>query len=88
VVLGILLTLGAQAGDLLGSFVKRRLGIARGDRALLLDQLLFLALALALAALHFLPPWEEIAFLAVLTLVLHPASNYVAYLFHLKRVPW
>ena len=42
------LSLGTMLGDVLGSFVKRRLGIERGDPAPLLDQLAFLLVALLL----------------------------------------
>ncbi|MDP6670520.1 MAG: CDP-archaeol synthase, partial [archaeon] len=40
---GFLLAAGAMLGDLVGSFIKRRTGLARGESVLLLDQLDFVA---------------------------------------------
>jgi len=85
---GVLLSFGAQAGDLFGSFLKRRFGIPPSGPALFADQLFFLFLALSFAALIYVPSPEEIVFLAVATLLLHPAANRLAFFFRLKRVPW
>ncbi|RLG70583.1 MAG: CDP-2,3-bis-(O-geranylgeranyl)-sn-glycerol synthase, partial [Methanobacteriota archaeon] len=48
---GFLLGLGAMGGDLAGSFVKRRLGVARGSPTPGVDQLDFLVGALLLVSL-------------------------------------
>jgi CDP-2,3-bis-(O-geranylgeranyl)-sn-glycerol synthase len=90
VLAGFLLGCGAMAGDLLGSFIKRRQGIARGKPSLVMDQLLFLALALLFAcplAAHFLT-LEAVLFLAVLTYFVHVGANVVANRLGLKKVPW
>lgn len=87
---GFILSTGAIMGDLLGSFIKRRLGIPPGFPAPLLDQLDFLAGALAAAkitGLNHITLTDALA-LALLTLVLHPVTNFLAYLLKLKRVPW
>jgi CDP-2,3-bis-(O-geranylgeranyl)-sn-glycerol synthase len=87
---GLLLGAGTMAGDLLGSFVKRRSRIARGKPSILLDQLSFLAVALLFAyplAPQLLSLWA-VLFLAVLTYFVHVGANIVANRLGLKKVPW
>jgi CDP-2,3-bis-(O-geranylgeranyl)-sn-glycerol synthase len=87
---GFLLGLGAMAGDLLGSFIKRRQGIAQGRPSLAMDQLLFLAVALLFAyplAAPLLAP-EAVLFLFVLTYFVHVGANVLANRLGLKKVPW
>jgi len=86
---GFLLSLGAMIGDLIGSFIKRRLGLARGAPAPLLDQLDFLLGAIFfvwLGGAHI--PHSYILILVVLTPILHFMTNYAAYKLKLKSVPW
>jgi len=93
--LAAILTFGAMAGDALGSFVKRRLGRESGQRTLLLDQLPFVLVPIALG-FAFYPAlfvsvfvrWEAVLWLLVYTLGLHAAFNYVGYWVGLKKVPW
>lgn len=87
---GLLLGLGTMAGDLAGSFIKRRQGVARGKPSLLLDQLMFLFFALLFAypvASHLLS-LEAVLFLAVLTYFVHIGANILANRIGLKKVPW
>ncbi len=86
---GLILSLGALLGDLAGSFIKRRLGIKRGDPAPLLDQLDFLLGALALYYVFYGPidPLQA-TILIVVTPVLHLATNSAAYVLGLKDKPW
>ena len=92
-VLAFLVSFGAMVGDLLGSFVKRRLGLPPGSQYFLLDQLLFLVVALAFAVwydealLAELNGWH-VLFLLVLTYFLHLFFNWIAHRLHLKKVPW
>ena len=90
-----LVTYGAMTGDALGSFVKRRLGRESGARLLLLDQLPFvlvpIALGLALVPGLFVGvfvSWEGLVWLLVFTLGLHTAFNWIGYWAGLKKVPW
>jgi CDP-2,3-bis-(O-geranylgeranyl)-sn-glycerol synthase len=90
-----LVTYGAMAGDALGSFVKRRLGQASGTRAVLLDQLPFVLVPIALGLLVdrglFLGTfgsWEALLWLLVFTLGLHTAFNHLGFHAGLKKVPW
>ncbi|MCX8175375.1 MAG: CDP-2,3-bis-(O-geranylgeranyl)-sn-glycerol synthase [Candidatus Micrarchaeota archaeon] len=87
---GALLGVGTMVGDLVGSFIKRRQGIAQGKPSFLLDQLTFLAFAILFAypiAWHLLSP-QSVLFLAVLTYFVHAGANIVAHRFGLKKVPW
>ncbi len=86
--LGFLLGLGALVGDLLGSFIKRRLGIKRGDAAPGMDQLGFVLVALLLASLVALPSWEVILTILIITPPIHLATNFVGYKLGFKSRPY
>ncbi|HDD42302.1 MAG TPA: CDP-archaeol synthase, partial [Nitrososphaeria archaeon] len=83
---------GTILGDIFGSFVKRRLGLKRGQPAPGLDQLGFVCFALALSiAVYGIPAWLDAATLISLLLItafLHVGTNYLAYLLGLKREPY
>jgi len=84
------LSLGTMLGDAAGSFVKRRFGIDSG-KPFFLDSIMFLVFALALvypfAELSLYEPLNLLFFL-VLTVVLHPLTNFIANRAGLKNVPW
>lgn len=86
IVIGFLLGFGALLGDALGSFLKRRIGIGRGEPAPLLDQLDFLIVALILVSLVVKLDWIFIILAIVLTLIIHLLANTGAYLLGLKDV--
>jgi len=88
VTVGFMLAYGAMVGDLLGSFVKRRMGMPPGASAFLLDQLPFLAVALLAASPLRVLAWGQIVFLAVATYFLHAGTNFAANRIGLKKVPW
>ncbi len=87
---GFALSLGTMTGDSLGSFIKRRFDIARG-RPFVIDTALFLAVALI-----FVYPFadiglyriENLLFMFGLTIIMHPAANFIANKMGLKNVPW
>ncbi len=91
-ILSLLLSAGAMIGDCIGSFVKRRAGYERGARFLIVDQLTFLIVALALSSLY--PPFWKLFSLevilagVVITPLLHLGINYIAFKLKLKGVPW
>ena len=84
----ILVALGALVGDLIGSFIKRRLKIARGRPAPLLDQLDFLVLAMLLGALITPIHWVLAIFMLIVTPIIHLVANIIGYLVGLKQEPW
>jgi len=96
----ICLSFGSLLGDIMGSFIKRRLGIERGKKAPILDQFDFVIGAFLLTAL-FYPRWVyntyiefegwhilALIFLLIVTLLLHRAMNILGYRMKLKDVPW
>ena len=92
------LSFGSLLGDMLGSFIKRRLGIARGQKAPILDQYDFLISAFLFTALFnwrwvyhtYIEGWNILAliFLLIITLLLHRAMNIIGYKAGLKKEPW
>ncbi|MHA1370347.1 MAG: CDP-2,3-bis-(O-geranylgeranyl)-sn-glycerol synthase [Promethearchaeota archaeon] len=89
----LLLPIGAMSGDVLGSFIKRRLGIHRGARAPILDQLDFITGAILFS--FFLIPvngsliqisWHYITTIVILTPAIHRATNKFAYRIGIKNV--
>jgi CDP-2,3-bis-(O-geranylgeranyl)-sn-glycerol synthase len=87
--IAVMLAIGANAGDLAGSFIKRMSGVASGRSIPILDQYGFLVGAFAFALpLGMLPSLYGIIFIVVLTGVLHVLTNRGAYRLKLKEVPW
>ncbi|RLI79491.1 CDP-2,3-bis-(O-geranylgeranyl)-sn-glycerol synthase [Archaeoglobales archaeon] len=87
-----LLSFGAVCGDALGSFLKRRLGYARGDVFPVVDQLMFLAVAFLIASYSpsFFKLFDltKIIIAFIITPPLHLITNFIAYKLGLKNVPW
>jgi CDP-2,3-bis-(O-geranylgeranyl)-sn-glycerol synthase len=87
---GFLVSLGTMAGDSLGSFVKRRMGMESG-KPFWPDTVMFLLVALAFvypfADAGLYRPLNLIIFF-LLTVVLHPLTNAIANRLGLKKVPW
>jgi CDP-2,3-bis-(O-geranylgeranyl)-sn-glycerol synthase len=86
---GVALSVGAIVGDLLGSFIKRRMNRKEGTNIFILDQYLFFVMAL-LFALPFgnLPGYGGLAVLIILTGFLHRSLNMAAHRAKIKKVPW
>lgn len=91
-IIGFLLSAGAMAGDLFGSFIKRRSGLERGANFPLMDQLFFLFAALIFALPIYIGKIEieitDLALLTILTYAVHATANQIAYKLKLKKVPW
>jgi CDP-2,3-bis-(O-geranylgeranyl)-sn-glycerol synthase len=93
--LAAILTFGAMTGDALGSFVKRRIGRESGTRTVLLDQLPFVLVPIAIGLgvypglfLSVFGHWEAVLWLLVYTLGLHVLFNWIGFKVGLKKVPW
>ena len=97
---GILFCLGFGAilGDLCGAFIKRRLGMERGQKAPILDQYDFVIGALGITALFF-PDWiystyiegwhiAALIFLIAIMFIIHRSVNIIGYKMGLKKEPW
>ena len=82
-------SLFAMIGDMIGAFIKRRLGLERGARAIGLDQLDFiLGATLALLLLKVPLSLYEFLSIVIIAFVLHIFTNNVAYRLKIKSVPW
>ena len=92
------LAFGAVLGDLCGAFIKRRIGLERGEKAPVLDQYDFVAGAFLLTALFF-PDWiygtyfegwnlAAFIFIIVIMFAIHRAVNIIGYKAGLKKEPW
>jgi CDP-2,3-bis-(O-geranylgeranyl)-sn-glycerol synthase len=87
--IAVLLAIGANVGDLLGSFIKRRLNVEKGASFPILDQYGFFVFALLFAfPLVYMPSIYGIIFLIVLTGLAHIFTNRGAHKLKLKKVPW
>lgn len=86
--LGFLLASGALLGDLLGSFIKRRLGIKRGGAAPGLDQLSFVVVALLAASPLGIFSWEIVLTIIIITPPIHLVTNFGGYKLGLKSRPY
>ena len=82
-----MIALGAIAGDLGGSFIKRRMGISRGGKAPFLDQLGFIILAIIFVYPFVHITLTMIVIMLIITFIVHRASNSLAHKMHLKNVP-
>ncbi|MFX1481811.1 MAG: CDP-2,3-bis-(O-geranylgeranyl)-sn-glycerol synthase [Promethearchaeota archaeon] len=83
-----LLSLGALTGDLIGSFIKRRVDLKSGDPSPFLDQLGFIIMALIFVSPLMVPDPIFVIILILTTLGVHWLSNAVSYLLGLKDNPW
>ncbi len=88
VLLGFMLSLGALTGDLLHSFIKRRLDISPGSPLPVADQLDFAFGALLFSILVYPPPWLIAVIIVVVTSPIHLLTNVLAYLIGAKKTPW
>ena len=88
IVLGLLLGAGALLGDLVKSFIKRRVGIQPGKPFIPFDQLDFTIGALALSALIVNFTLPIIITCIVLSILLHILTNHLAFFFKIRQEKW
>ena len=86
--IGFLISFGALFGDLCGSFIKRRLGLKRGENVLFLDQWNFI-----IGAMLFTFAFTEITIWMILimlflTLIIHRIANIIGHKIKVKKEPW
>jgi CDP-2,3-bis-(O-geranylgeranyl)-sn-glycerol synthase len=86
--IGLLISIGALAGDLAGSFIKRRLNFERGKEALFLDQWNFIIGSTLFSFLFTdITIWMFLIML-VITFFIHRIANIVGHKLAVKTVPW
>jgi len=86
--LAFMLAFGALVGDLIGSLIKRRMNLARGKSAPILDQLDFIFGAFLFASFVTKINLNYLIILIILTPLLHIGTNILAYELKLKKEPW
>lgn len=91
----LILSIGALLGDVMSAFIKRRIGLQRGEPAPVLDQTSFLVIAtiaVKFSGIEYLVGVEITVIHYItgvaLSIILHIATNYGAYRLGLKSVPW
>jgi CDP-2,3-bis-(O-geranylgeranyl)-sn-glycerol synthase len=85
----LVLSLGSVYGDLLGSFIKRRLKIEPGKSLPIIDQMSFILIAIILYVTFFKDLDKiQILFILGITPVIHLIANIFAYLLGIKKVPY
>jgi len=86
--LGLLLGFGVLFGDLVKSFLKRRVGIKPGESWFPWDQLDCLIGGLVFISLVYVPPWQVVIFLVLFVPLLHVIINYGGYYLGIKDSKW
>lgn len=86
--LGFVISLGALTGDLVHSFVKRRMNIVEGGSLPVVDQLDFVIGAVLFSVLVSPPPLLTTTIIFVITLPIHLLTNVFAYVTGAKKAPW
>jgi len=90
ILFGLFLSLGALFGDLVGAFIKRRLGLAPGDLLPIVDQVDFIVGAILFSVPICLSTlsWQLIIAVLIITPPVHLLTNFAAYKLGLKSNPW
>ncbi len=88
VALGFILSLGALIGDLIGSFIKRRLDLEPGAKFPISDQIDFVLFALLFSFMVKPPTLIDAIIIILLTPPIHLSTNIIAYLLNMKKKPW
>ncbi len=86
--LGALVGIGAMCGDLISSFLKRRLGIPSSGMALGLDQIPEVMLPLLIVQPRCGLDWEDILKLTLLFLVFELFISRILFRLHLRKQPY
>ena len=88
ILLGFVLSLGALVGDLIESFIKRRLNLPPGSSLPVADQLDFVVGALLFSLLVSSPPLSVLLIVLIVTPPIHLLTNILAYLLGIKKNWW
>jgi hypothetical protein len=86
--LGVLVGAGAMTGDLLSSFLKRRLGMAPSSMALGLDQIPEVLLPLLLVQRQFALSYTEILKMSLLFLVFELLISRILFRLRIRKQPY
>ncbi|MBU1446381.1 CDP-archaeol synthase [Patescibacteria group bacterium] len=87
-ILGFLLGFGTLLGDLIKSFLKRRIGITSGSPWIIADQIDYVVGALLLASPIIIPETNYIIAIFLLSAILALTANIISYITGMKDVWW
>ena len=85
---GFLIGLGVLFGDLIGSFIKRRIGISSGESFVPLDQLSAPIGAILFISVVYIPSLATIFVILVIAFIFHILFNHVGYYLRLRKKRW
>ena len=90
---GASIGLFTMLGDIIGSFLKRRLGFRCGEHAPLLDQLTFIATCILLIKTIYpqsliCVDYSTLLVVFLATYVIHTVTNVIAFVLGIKTEPW
>ena len=88
IMIGVLLALGALAGDAIKSFFKRRLNKKSGDAWFPFDQIDYVIGALVFVSIYYVPEIKIIITLIIAAPLLHFTANHIAFFLGWKDVKW
>ena len=87
--IGIVMGWGCNFGDMIGSFIKRRINIKSGGSFPVFDQMGYMFFGLLWSWPVFkVIPWQFLVSLLVIAPLLHFGTNLFAYSIGVKDVPW
>lgn len=88
--LGVLMGLGAITGDLIESFIKRRLNIASGQSFVPWDQidLVLGAYLFVLPILYLYLTWQIFLISIVISFCLHVITNHISFYLNIRKEKW
>lgn len=86
IVWGGLLGTGALGGDLIESFIKRKMGLAPGKALPFFDGVDYMVGAILLGLFLHIPDWKSVIFLLLIGPLLSLLANVIAYFLGLKNV--
>ena len=85
---GFLFGFGAMFGDLIKSFIKRRLSIKSGSKFIPFDQIDYVIGAYLFLALLYFPGWKFFGFSLVISFFATLIINQLSYLLKLRATKW
>ena len=85
---GFLMGFGVLFGDLIGSFIKRRVGISSGESFVPLDQLSSPIGAILFISIVYIPSWATIFTIVIIAFILHILFNHIGYYLKLRKKRW
>jgi len=89
VLIGSMIALGALVGDLIHSFIKRRMGLVEGSPLPVADQLDFVVGAILFSLpVSASPPLFTVVLVILITPPTHLLTNFIAYILGAKKTPW